>query len=347
MSPRTNKVRLLKRTLLVSAGILICLHVYNANRLDTQGLRRGANELIERAVDVSNRAMPEYQDLVLATLPSNPNNGPFYRFDDNLPAARVSEYATTTEADAGGEFEFNLEFDNATETGFAAAEGRTSLQNRDGLLVVTHRDRDYLINDKPLAIPLANLSDIIIRARASRGNRFQLNWAAEGRESSLKDNSLSLDLIADGEFHTYVVNARNAFSRGVESDENISTLSITPSNVDGAIVEFDFVRIVSKLFKYQVQQVGTSYETVDGEGRPVLHIVSNQQLQYAVEVPSENPVLSFGIATLLGTPSINMSIDVKTSAETTQIYNSENIDQDHWQDETIILVPGPVRKSKS
>ncbi len=334
MSLRSRRIRW---ALIVCAGLLIGLHIFNAFRLDSQGLRAGTSELIERAVDIGNRAMPEYQDLVLATMPPNPNNGPFYRFDDNLPAAKAGEKPSGTQPDEGSEFEFRLEFEGGADTGLIAGDGRSTVEQRDGLLVVTHRDRDYLINEKPLGIPLANVSDFIFRARADRGNRFQLNWTAEGHESDLKDNSLSLDLIADGEFHTYVVNAQNAFSRGVEPDQKISLLSITPSNVDGAIVEIDYVRIVSKQWKYQVQQIGTSYETVDGEGRPVLHLVPNQQLEYQVDVPDHEPELSFGIASLLAGPPIDVSIVVKTEAETSRIYSADNLDAAHWQDEVVDL----------
>lgn len=337
MSLRSNRRRWLGWALMVCGGIFVGLHIFNFMRIDSQGLTKGTSELVERAIDIGNRAMPEYQDLVVATLPPNPNNGPFYRFDDNLPAAKSMEPASGTQPDEGSEFEYRLEFESDTEAELVADSGRTSIELRDGLLAVTHRKGDYLVNSKPLSIPLDNMSDFILRARADRGNRFQLNWAAEGRESELKDNSLSLDLIADGEFHTYVVNAQNAFSRGVEAGEKISLLSITPSNVDGAVVEIDFVRIVSKQWKYQVKKVGTSYETVDGEGRPVLHLVANQQLEYSVDVPDHRPELSFGSASLLASPPIDVSITVKTEAETTRIYNAENLDADHWRDEILDL----------
>ena len=202
MQPRAKQRRWLRWTLIVSAGVIIGLHVFNAIRLDSWGLKKGAQELIDRAVDIGNRAMPEYQDLVLATLPPNPNNGPFYRFDDNLAAAKVIENPSNSKSDENNEFEFRLEFEGGAETGLVAAKNRSAVEQHDGVLAVTHRGGDYLVNETPLSIPIANVSDFILRARADRGNRFQLNWAAEGRESELLDNSLSLDLIADGEFHT-------------------------------------------------------------------------------------------------------------------------------------------------
>jgi arylsulfatase A-like enzyme len=321
------------------AAIFIVLHFINSTRLDMQGLRTGSDALVERANNIRDRAMPEYEDLVLATLPANPNNGPFYRLDDNLPEARVidGDSLAETELDEGDEFEFQLEFEEGVTPGLIAADGRSQLELKDGLLVVRHAQGEYLVNDTPLSIPLANLSDFIIRARADKGNRFQLHWTAEGRESDLRDNSLSLDLIADGEFHTYFVNAKNAFSRGVEPGENISLLAISPSNVDGAIVEIDFIRIVSKQWKYQVQKVGTSYETLGGEGRPVLHVVPGQQLVYTVEVPAQQPVLSFGISSRLTNPAVDVSISVNTDDDSSQVFSVAGLNSDAWQDEAIDL----------
>jgi arylsulfatase len=336
MLPRSNRKRWLSRILLAAGVIFVGLQIINYARLDTQGLQNGTNELVERAVAISNKAMPEYQDLVLATLPPNPNNGAFYRLDDNLPAATATAIPSAEQQHAVSEFEFQLEFEGDAEPTLVTAAG-VPVELRDGLLVVEYRTGDYLVNDKPLSIPLANISDIVLRVRADRGSRFQLNWAAEGNEDGLYNNKVSLDLIADGEFHTYIVNAKNAFSRGVEADENISLLGITPSNVDGAIVEIDFVRIVSKQWKYHLTKVGTSYETVDGEGRPVLHLVPNQQLEYQVEVPVDAPVLSLGAALLIDNPPIEVSVAVKTDAETSRIYSTAGLDASHWQDTVVDL----------
>lgn len=337
MSLRTRRTRRLSWVLAGLAVVMIGLHVFNAVRLDTGSLRENARAMIERAVDLSDRAMPEYEDLVLATLPPNPNNGPFYRFDDNLHSATVTELSSAAESDDSDEFEFRLEFEEEGDTGLVAADGRSAVEQRDGLLVVTHRDRDYLVNEDPISVPLAGMSDIILRARADAGNRFQLNWTAEGKESDLRDNQLSLDLIADGEFHTYIVNAQNAFQRGVEFGENISQLAITPSNVDGAIVEIDFIRIVSKQWKYQVEKVGTSYETVDGELRPVLHVVPGQQLEYSIDVPDEFPELGFGLASLFDSPDVGVSITVASATASAEVFSTERLVSNAWRDEAVDL----------
>lgn len=337
MSRHNSLLRWLRWIAIAFAGAFVALHIVNAIRMDAGELLKSSKALADRAADISERAMPEYQEFALARLPPNPNNGPFYRFDDNLAVARIVELPSDFKQEPGAEFQFSLEFGTGVEPGLIAAGGRAKVEQQDGLLVVSHQADDYLVTDQPISIPLAKISDIIVRIRADQGNRFQIGWTAEGRESELDRNQLSLDLIADGEFHTYVINAQNAFRRGVGIDENISLLSITPSNVDGAKVEIDFVRVVSKQWKYQVQQVGTSYETIEGELRPVLHLVPNQGLEYSVDVPEDNPELSFGAASLLGSPPVEASISITSGTDAVELYSDSTIDSDHWQDEIIDL----------
>ena len=339
MSLRSKLFRWSGRVVLIGAVAVIALHVVNAFRIDVFALGKNVEKVVDRAETASHMAFPEYQDLTLARLPPNPINGDFYRFDDNLESARTTEISSKSSPDDTNEFAFRLEFDDRTEPELVAANGRSSVERRDGLLVVTQRDDDYLANTVPIRIPLPSMSEVIIRSRADKGNRFRLLWAAEGSESRITKNRLELDLISDGEFHTYVVNVQDAFRRGVRMDENISVLGIQPSNADGAVVEIDFVRLVSKLWKYQLERRGTSYESVDGELRPVLYMVPNQRLEYLVEVPREQPRMTFGTAVLFKDAPVDATISVRRDTEATRIFTSSNPAADHWQDEQLDLTP--------
>jgi arylsulfatase len=338
MPLRTNLFRWLGRVVLAGAIASIALHVFNAIRLDVFELASNVETVVDRAETVSRQALPEYQDLALARLTPSPVNGDFYRFDDHLESAEIPDDSPAASPDDINEFAFQLEFDDAPEPELVPAEGQSIVEKRDGFLVVTQGDEDYLINSKPIRIPLSSISEIIIRARADKGNRFTLSWAAEGKESTIDENRLDLDLIADGEFRTYVVNVQDAFRRGVTMDENISVLGIAPSNTDGAVVEIDFVRLVSKLWKYEVERSGTSYESVDGDLRPVLHMISNQRLEYTVEVPSERPRMTFGTAALFNDPPMNASVSILHDTESIRI-SSSDLASDHWQDEEVDLSP--------
>ncbi|HEX9707068.1 MAG TPA: sulfatase-like hydrolase/transferase [Steroidobacteraceae bacterium] len=318
-------------------GLFLALHVVNALRLDAAGLNRSARALIERAEAVSSRAIPEYQDLTLARLPPNPNNGKFYRFDDNLHAAKISGKPPDSALEPGNEFQFRLEFDGAGGPKLISADGRSHMNQAGGLLVVTHHLGDYLSTEEPLDIPLAQVADFVMRARADKGNRFKIAWAAKGREAKLGEQEFSLDLIADGEFHTYVVDARNAFAYGVGDDESISRLAIAPSNADGARVEIDYIRVVSRQWKYQLEQAGTSHETVDSELRPVVHMIPGQALEYSIEIPEKSPELSFGAAALFDAPALRLAVSVSTDKGSTTVFEAANANARQWQDQRIDL----------
>jgi arylsulfatase A-like enzyme len=318
---------------------IIALHIYNAIRLNVFELNRHVGAVVDRTEDVSRQALPEYQDLALARLAPSPVNGAFYRFDDNLDAARITDHSTDTSPDEDdiSEFVFQLEFDGGPEPQLVAANGQSTMEQRDGFLIVTQGGEDFLATSGPLQIPVSSISEVIIRARADKGNRFRLLWAAEGRESAIDKNRLDLDLIADGEFQTYVVNVQDAFRRGVSMDENISMLGIAPSNVDGAVVEIEFVRLVSKLWKYEFERAGTSYESLDGDLRPVLHMISNQRLDYEVDVPADHPRMSFGAAALLENPPIEASISIVDDTGSTAVFASPTPSSELWQDEVVDL----------
>ena len=338
MPLRTSIWRWFRRVFVVGVAVVVVLHVINAIRLDAIDFQAGVNKLIDRAEAVSNLALPEYQDLALARLPPNLNNGPIYRFDDNLHLAKIVDSRPDTQTETA-EFEFRLEFEDDREQQLVAANEDSDVDRRDGRLVVTHRENDYLRTAAPVRINASNASEIILRARADKGNRFQLSWAAEGEESRLERNRLNLDLIADGEFHTYAVNVENAFRRGVGPDEFISVLAIEPSNIDGAKVEIDFIRIVSRLWKYQVERIGTSYESVDGEMRPVLHVIPGVQLDYVVDVPAGEPHLSFGAAVLFQNRPVDASVSVIHNGKLTRVFHSSTLGSEHWTDELLDLSP--------
>lgn len=316
---------------------MIALHVGNAIRLEIFELNGHVEKVVDRAQAISDQVMPEYQDLALARLARNPLNGDFYRFDDNLASAETSDLSPGESEDHTGEYVFRLEFEGGNEPRLVAAHDQATSEERDGLLVITQRRKDHLVTDAPIDVPASSVSEVMIRARAQEGNRFRLLWAPEGKEDEIGNNRLELDLIADGEFHTYIVNVQNAFLRGVEVGGDISVLGIIPSNAHGDVVEIDFIRLVSKLWKYQLHKTGTSYELVGGEMRPVMYAVGNQRLAYQVDVPEQSARLSFGAAALLPKQPLAGTVSIVHDGETRRIFESWNLPADRWRDEELDL----------
>jgi hypothetical protein len=328
---RNRLYRWLGLLVVAGIGLAVALHLVNAFRLDAVDLARSVNTMVDRMEEVSRNALPEYQDLAVARLPSSPINGETYRFDDNLHQARVIDRSSGPLPGEGSEFVFQLEFSDERETQLVPANDLSTVERREGSLLVTQGGEDYLVNAQPIKVPLAEVSEFMFRARADKGNRFMVLWAAEGDEQSITKNRLSLDLIADGEFHTYVVNVQDAFRRGVSMDESISLLGLAASNVDGAVVEIEFIRIVSKLWKYRLEKRGTSYESVDRELRPVLFTMTNQALEYEVKVPARQPTMRFGTAVLLPPPVV-ASVTVTAGESPERIFESSGVTADVWQE---------------
>jgi hypothetical protein len=144
---------------------LVGVHAYNIARLDPGAWRADAEPLLERAQAISERARPEYQDLALATLPPNPHNGSFYRLDDRLLEANVVERpVAATEAD--GAVLYAFDFDDAASPGLIAIEGGKAPLVEGGMLKMTGlKGRDRLTNADPIALPLDEIGDVVIRAR--------------------------------------------------------------------------------------------------------------------------------------------------------------------------------------
>src|SRR5215213_3049409 len=170
----------------VAAAALAGLHAYNYARMDAGALGANAAPLLERARALSERARPEYQDLALATLPPNPLNGPAVRLDEMLDRAVPAERPNPAVAEGGGDgggVVYALEFDDpaAGAAGLAPAPGSPPAEVRDGTLRTTSgaQRETYLASPNTLAIPTADVGNILIRARASKGAFMQLAWTGE------------------------------------------------------------------------------------------------------------------------------------------------------------------------
>jgi arylsulfatase len=316
----------------------MALHVANAMRIDSAELLDNGEALVRATERAAELARPEYQELALATLPPSPSSGPFFRFDDNYLSGTVARSASAADGREDREFLLRWEFDADVRLPVESI-GQSSIEQRDGLLVVNQAGSDQLRNEVPLSIPLSDIGDVVVRAKADRGNRFLLSWAVQGREELLSRNNVSLDLIGDGDFHTYIVDAQHAFLRSSENDAKISTLAIVPSNESGATVEIDYIRVTSKLWKYWQAQVGTNYETIGDEMRSVLFMVPTQRLGFSLDVPAEKPVLSFGTAVLTDRFPLEVTVSVVADGTTSLLLREASLSAQRWSDLEYDLSP--------
>jgi len=275
---------------------LVGVHAYNAARLDVSELRANAEPLLARARAISEQARPEYEDLALAKLPPNPLNGPFYRLDDQLHEAETIEEPTGV-VTADGAIVHAFEFDDGGSPGLVAANGGGALTVDAGLLKVPEGGRDdYLTNAEPMAVPADDIGDVLIRARADREAWIRLAWSKEEDPEELWEHMLDIALLGDGEFHTYVINGREALRRGLQPEDRLTRLLMMPADTD---VEIDFIRFLSKRSRFLDADHGVLYETLGAQMRKVLYMLPNQTLEWTIEVPRDSPVLEFGNGVLL------------------------------------------------
>jgi hypothetical protein len=238
--------RLAKRIVVgggVVAAALAGLHLYNEARLDAGMLRANLQPVLEQAQALSGKAKPEYQELALATLPPNPRSGSFFRLEEMLDRAVVKEAPAPAKV-AHGVIQ-SLEFDDPTSPELKAAQGKAEI--REGLLRVVSDGDDHLVNAVSIAVPRDDVGDILIRARADKGNYLRLAWA--GRDGSADGriwrNKLDVRFTDHDGFHTYTVNGRNVLKRGLMPGEKLEHLYLQPADIAGATVELDFIRFVS------------------------------------------------------------------------------------------------------
>jgi arylsulfatase len=307
-------------------------------RIDSAELLDNGQALVRTAERAAELARPEYQELALATLPPSPNSGPFFRFDDNYLSGTVARSASSADGSEHREFLLRWEFEGDERLPVASI-GQSSIELRDGLLVVNQVGSDQLRNEAPLSIPLSDIGDVVVRAKADRGNRFLVSWAVQGREELLSRNNVSLDLIGDGDFHTYIVDAQHAFQRSSEGDAMISTLAIVPSNESGATVEIDYIRVTSKLWKYWQAHTGFNYETIGDEMRSVLYMVPTQRLGFSLDVPQDKPVLSFGTAVLTDRFPLEVSVSIVADGTTSPLLREASPSAQRWSDLQYDLSP--------
>jgi len=206
-------LRLLAVLLVIALAGFAIVGVANDRKLGGAGFYSGLDELLKRAAAVREAASPEYQHEVLGSLPTNATAGPVLRLDDHIAEARIVDEPVRNDALAGFEHVFTYDFDTPDE--LVSAQGMLKPTVRDGVLVVEHVKDDYLHNARPIEIVTDDVGEIIVRAKATKGTHFTLAWSPMAKPELWLRYRVDIPLIADGKFHNYSINARNALRRGL------------------------------------------------------------------------------------------------------------------------------------
>ncbi len=325
------------------------LAFFNSSRIDGRRFDEMADSVIARAERIRDLAGPDYETTALSSLPENGFNGEFYRLDDMLGEAEATGNTDNPSAEHAAGFVTALEFNDPTAPGLATAAVLDDVRIADGALEVTHRDNGYLSNIDPLGLPKGEIAEIMMRVRVSKGRQVWLGWHNEREADTPFHTRVTIDLVADGEFHTYVVDAENAlkrgtkdaFNRGVKAKEVLDWISVRPSDVAGDEVEIDYIRFISKLARYQREPQGVTYERVAEEERRVLYVLPPRSLSYRLRVPDDAPRLVLGASMLPVDvePSrrAELRVTVRTEEGTTELLRERISDPSRWRDASFDL----------
>ncbi|HXS92893.1 MAG TPA: sulfatase [Steroidobacteraceae bacterium] len=323
-------LRLLAVLLVIALAGFAIVGVANDRKLGGAGFYSGLDELLKRAAAVREAASPEYQHEVLGSLPTNATAGPVLRLDDHIAEARIVDEPVRNDALAGFEHVFTYDFDTPDE--LVSAQGMLKPTVRDGVLVVEHVKDDYLHNARPIEIVTDDVGEIIVRAKATKGTHFTLAWSPMAKPELWLRYRVDIPLIADGKFHNYSINARNALRRGLDEGKELHFIALQPSDVPGDRVEVDFIRFLSTHSKYLRKPRDVSYESVAGEMRPVMSMLPRQTLEFSARVPSQDPRMSFGTAVIGKDSRIRFSVQVVSDSNTTELHNETVEAPGAWHD---------------
>lgn len=328
-------LRLLAIVLVVAVALFAAVGLMNDRALGGSGFYAGLDQLLKRASAVREVASPDYAREALASLPANPTTGPVLRLDDHMSEAKIVEEPERSDALAGFENVFTYEFDEPGE--LEAAGGKVKPTVNKGVLTVEHVREDYLRNARPVEILTDAVGEIVVRARATKGKHFSLGWSAKAQPAIPWRYRVEIPLIADGQFHNYTINARNALRRGLDEGAELHFLALQPSDVPGDRVEVDFIRFLSTHSKYLRRPRDLAYESIGGEMRSVMSMLPRQTLEFSAHVPDQDPRLSFGTAVMGRHSRIRFGVQVVSGAKTTELHNETLDNPTAWHDSSYDL----------
>lgn len=316
-----------------------------SNTLDVEVLTRSAHATAARAAALRAKAEEFDGRRALAALGPNPKTGAYFRFDEHFPAARVELSTEPSQAAVASGMHFGFEFDASDSVSLLPFTADYALV--DGMLKLDAERQAVLVSRGPLALYNDRFGEIELRMKVEKGSQAELGWSRSvieepGGGAFASRGKLTIDTIADDEFHDYRINVRNALRVRMGIGEMIRTLFFKPSNVNGDRVEVDFLRFVPKRDIYQAGGCGAGSETLGRELRPALFCVSPAALIYELEIPSDEPRLAFGTGVLDAGDPVQFTVSVDPldgNVGETEIFSRRMAASESWEDATVDLSP--------
>ncbi len=182
---RLQKASLHKRLLVGLLAPVLCVLLFlstisitNMIKINHFAFDRGAGIILERAEELTRKAVNFDQAAVLSELGPNPMNGFYYRFDENLEKAHHVGQPCGKPGNAMDDQSICFEFDD--KDNFMIRPSVEDFAGEDGLLKYEFNGSNILESFGELAIDEDSIGEIEIKLKLRNSRRVSLAWRRSG-----------------------------------------------------------------------------------------------------------------------------------------------------------------------
>ncbi|MFO7974418.1 MAG: sulfatase [Candidatus Hydrogenedentota bacterium] len=286
--------------------------------------------LIQESKTLAKRAQAYDSENVLSSLPENPANGFYYRFDMHLDDATIDQPEPNRDSRAtAGKNLSTSDFDYVEDGG-----------------------EPYWVTKGHLDMPRDDLMHMAVTLVAHDAATVEIKWKSQvdlgetpEEEKALADTygRLRLHLSGDGQSHTYLVKARDILTAPTFRDI-CQKLFFIPSNPDD--VDLLSVRLVTNREYFGDQALGTdAYHKARNERRCGMFARAPVTLTFPLQLPSQETKLAFGVACVTAETELRFTVTSIAqnqrvelwSQPVTDIWQDARVDMSRWASQNIAL----------
>ncbi|HYC01269.1 MAG TPA: sulfatase [Candidatus Limnocylindrales bacterium] len=288
----TSAARIATIILCLTVAIIVAVVAVRGRTVGLFDIERGRGTLIDAAERFRDRAGPAYQQEALAAVRRSCPYMRVLRLDETPPSAAAAGEASVNASAAMTLFEADF---SRGAAGFEPVDEDARFQAAQGALAL---HAGQLRTAAALAIPKEQIGTIEIEASTAAPAHLLVGWSDEEDAMRLVRDKSRIDLIADGRFHTYSIDAAKALERGLEAGAVVRRLFVS-ARADGTTpVYLRRVRVHSWKHRYPSSGYGVTYEKLGGELRRALFQVPAHTLRYDIVLPAQAPVFEAGLGVL-------------------------------------------------
>ena len=341
-------MRVLRGVLIAAAGgvatVLLgigALHLYHRQLLDLPAIERAVEARIARAEGLRSALEVGDERAALAALGENLWSGASIRLDERLAEAQI--VPSSPAADSTTERARGLAFNYEGEDAVALLPPGEGHRVEAGMLVIDAWDGGTLLSRGDLDVLVDDVAEIQVRIRLARGGGFRIGWSPllleqwPDKAKKKKVGFLDVDVVDDGQFHVYRIDARHSLRYRLGSGDVIRSFLLQPSDTPADRVEIDFVRFVLRREQYDRAPGGLTHETFEGELRPAVYAISPCDLRFEIAVPGGEPRLDFGMGILERDAPLQFSVLVEHGGRSTEVFARRIGAAERWHDARVGL----------